>query len=143
MGGHDEKYTDPTDGRTVVRSHRNFTVRIEAVGQPVGPRDDLDRLLRATDMLQAVEMSTDTNSTISRLDRLGVAIVDEGDVLDISQFMETENEPRAVLDMIFRARFDQVDDPGYFDTIEFEGEFDSGRGGNPDHSTGTITVPIP
>ena len=140
LGSQDEKFINPTTGAVTLRSHREFTVAIEAVGNPVGPDEDLDDLIRATDILNAVHLSLDLDTVRGVFDLIDVAIVNEGTVTDISQILETETEPRALLEIVFRARFDTIDEPGYFDKIELQGEIDTDFDNVSDHDTGIIQV---
>ena len=141
LGSKDESIADKTTGKVTLRAHREFTIAIEAVGKPVGPDDDLEDMVRATDLLDAVHMSLDMASVRSKFDEIGLAIVNEGSVTDISQIMDTETEPRALLEIVCRARFDLIDEPGYFDKMQVSGDFDTDCDGTADISTGTIDVP--
>ena len=141
LGSKDERLMDTATGKTTLRAHREFTVAIEAIGKPVGPDDDLEDMVRATDLLDAVHMSLDFDTVRSKFDEIGLAIVNEGTVTDISQIMDTETEPRALLEIVCRARFDLIDEPGYFDKLQVSGDFDTDCDGVDEVSTGTIDVP--
>lgn len=140
LGGMDETIMDTATGIMTLRGFREFTVAIEAVGNPVGPDEDLDDMIRATDILNAVQLSIDLPSTRAYFDSFNVAIAEQGSVTDISQLLETEKEPRALLEVVFRARFDISDTPGYFDKVAMSGDFDADCDGTDDISTGIIQV---
>jgi hypothetical protein len=140
LGSSDELLVDKSNGIITLRGHREFTVAIEAVGNPVSPQDDLETQIRATDILQGVHLSLDLPSVRDKFSAVGVAIVNEGTVTDISQILETETEPRALLEIVLRARFDVIDDVGYFDRVQFSGDLDTDCDGVDDYTTGTIEV---
>jgi len=146
IGALDERvpvYNDANEhtGTFKIRAHREFIVSIEAVGSPVGPSDDLEDFVRATDILNAVHLSLDLTKTRNIFSEGNVAIYDEGSVTDISQILETETEPRALLELGCRARFDLTDNPGYFDKAQIEGDFDTDCDGSDDYSTGIVDIP--
>ncbi len=140
LGSKDETFMNKTTGLVTLRAHREFTVSIEAIGKPVGPDDELEDLVRATDILDAAHLSLDLDTVRARFDAIGLAIVDEGSVIDISQLLETETEPRALLEIVFRARFELLDNPGFFEKVQMSGEFDTDFDGVDNISTGLIEV---
>lgn len=141
LGSFDERILNKTSPyKSTLRAHREFVVAIEAVGSPVGPSDDLDDFVRATDILTGVHLSLDQITVRDRFNAIGLAVVNEGAVTDISQLLETETEPRALLEVRFRARFDITDNPGYFEKVEMSGDVDTDSDGNSDYNTGTILV---
>ncbi len=143
LGAKDERIINKTTGKVTLRAHRQFTVAIEAIGNPVGPDEDLDDLIRATDILHAVHISLDQITVRDKFNAADLAIINEGTVTDISQLLETETEPRALLEIVLAARFDITDNPGYFDTVELTGDFDTDCDGEfDDYSTGVIQVKV-
>jgi len=140
IGAKDERLIDKTTGKVTVRSHREFTVAIEAVGRPVGPDCDLEDFIRATDMLVPIHLSLDGPTAHEMFDSMDVAVFNEGEIQDISQILETEKQPRALLEIQCRARFDFVETPGYFNAVEMSGDFDTNADGNFNHNTGIIEV---
>ena len=140
IGAKDEQIIDKATGKVTTRSHRVFTISIEAVGRPVGPDDELEDFIRATDMLNAVNLSMDTVGVKEHFNGMHVAVLDEGDVVDISALLETETEPRAVLDIRCSARFDFTETPSYYDAVKMSGDFDTDGDGNFNYNTGVIDV---
>jgi len=145
IGGSDEETMEKDSngnatGRMVIRAHREFTVSIEAVGKAVGQRGKLKDFVRATDMLNALHLGVDTPTVRARFQEKNIAINDKGTVSDISQFLETETEPRALLEMFCSTRIDIVDEPGYFDSAEVSGSVDTDGDGVYDLDTGLITI---
>lgn len=134
IGGADEQIPEKNSlgvstGRIKIRAHREFTISIEAVGKAVGQRGNLKDFVRATNMLNALHLTLDTPTVRARFQKIGVAINDKGTVQDISQFLETETEPRALLEMLCSTRIDLMDDPGYFENSEISGQTDTNEDG--------------
>lgn len=137
-----EKKAGVLTGKQVQRSYRTFTVAIESVGKAVGPNDKLEDFVRATDILENIHLTMDLETVRARFKKVGVAINDKGSVTDISRFLETETEPRALLEMRCSTRFDIVDNPGYFNKVQLSGDFDTNGDGNADVSTGIIDIDL-
>jgi len=145
IGGSDEQTMEKNHlgeltGRMVLRAHREFTISIESVGKAVPNRGNLKDFVRATDMLNALHLGLDTPTVRARFQAINVAINDKGNVSDISQFLETETEPRALLEMLCSTRIDIVDEPGYFENAEITGCTDTNGDGTYNLDTGLIEI---
>jgi len=132
IGGHDEQIAANATAPFTIRSHREFTISVNAVGKPVGNYDDLSDKIRATDILTDVELSLQKPTVIQRLKDAGLAVIHSDSIVDLSQIIENETEPRAKLDIILRLRIDRTDDPGVIEHVQLSGAFDSDMDGNAD-----------
>jgi hypothetical protein len=141
LGSRDEHRPATATTEYKVVSHREFTVSITAVGSPVSDDEDLDDKVRATDILNEIQLSLERPTVLDRFTEIDLAVVSEGTVVDTSLLLETETEPRATLDVIFRVRIDVEDDPGIIEKTRISGEIDSNMDGSFDKTIPEFEVP--
>lgn len=87
--GFDELRREAGTSNFTVSGMRQYTLSIQGFG--MGIRDELSDLVSKMD------------DPYASIERKGIGIVDRGDVVDISDLMETGYERRAQLDVIFNA----------------------------------------
>ncbi len=116
---------------------RNITVSITAIGRY---NDDPDKYDRASDILAQVQNSLGLPTTVQIFRAAGLALRQDDTISDISVLLDTETESRAVFDIIFGVALTTEDDPGFIDTVELEGNFDSDQDGVADDVTFNTTV---
>lgn len=57
----------------------------------------------------------------------GLTVIDQGQVRDLTAFMETHWEERGQVDVIFGIAQEVIEDVGYIETVEYSGEFSEGE----------------
>lgn len=123
--GFDELRRKPNSSIFVTGGLRQYTLSIQAFG--MGAHDALDNLVARMD---------DPNASIER--KKLVAIVDRGDVVDISALLETGYERRAQLDVIFHAPKNLETEIVPIEHVGVGGTLKQGNQG--DHDVGPFTV---
>lgn len=143
LGSNAERRTDGTTGRETTTNHQEFTVSLMAVGCPNSGNYIEDRV-RAVDILNELKFSLEKHSTQAFFNEIDLVIADEGEITAIPATLETEIEPRAVLDIRCRARFDIVDEDhdstSYFDSTKISGSVDTDGDGTFDKPIDEFTV---
>lgn len=135
IGAVDEQIPATSSRAYKIRHFRQFTLSIQAFGR----RDD-DEYISAGAILSHVQNTLDVPTVAEVFRDIGLSLVSEGSVTDISQELDTEVEPRAVLDIIFNVCFETEDDPGVIESVAVRGLFDLDGDGDPEIDSGVTQI---
>lgn len=106
-----------------VTGPRVFTLSCQAfVGDPAGSTPAADAL----HFMSLAQSSLGLQSVLDALDAAGVAVVSEGEVTDLSEFINDDAISRASLDPRFRVSSDLSERTGYIDKTEVSSTFSGG-----------------
>lgn len=143
IGRNAERKTDSTTGRETTISHWEFMVSFMAVGCP-NAGNDIEDKIRAEDILMELKLAMEMYSTQAFFDEINLVIADEGNIQSVPAVLETETEPRAVLDIKCRVRIEVVDetndDESYFDNTKISGSVDTDGDGTFDKTIDEFAV---
>lgn len=98
-------------GISEIFGNREFTLQVQCYGgEPFNT-------------LETLKMSVSKINTLNFLSQNGIAFVRNFSIIDVTSLLDTEFEPRASLDFVFRvAQFDQEDN-GLIEIVEIEETF--------------------
>lgn len=116
--GNDERRFDPVTGAETLRGQRVVTLNL------FGYSDSSTRYDGGTSawtMLQELRFSLRYPAVIENLNSRILRVLDEGEVLNVSQTLNTTNEPQASLTIMLSTVIDQVVDNGAIETINAQG----------------------
>ena len=116
--GNDERRFDPVTGNETLRGQRLITCAVFGYSDSETRYDGGDN---AWEMLQELRFSFRYPDVAARLSSINCRIVEEGDVLDTSQNLNTTNEPQAQLQFELSTVIVQDIDNGAIETINAEG----------------------
>lgn len=120
------------------RATREFTLSIQFFGLA---SEDWEQAISAMDMAMAVQNSIDLRSVKDFFSEKNLGIVNDNNIQDISELIDSETEPRAIYDVIMSARFETEDEAiTFIESIEYQGDFDTNMDGTFNKSTGPVTV---
>ncbi|TDI74603.1 MAG: hypothetical protein E2O82_03730 [Betaproteobacteria bacterium] len=111
--GHDERRV--IDGNEVLRGQRTITCDLYGFSDSA---TRFDGEITAWDMLQALRFSLGFPEVVERFGSVNCRILDEGTVSNVSQTLNTTNEPRAVLQFMLSTVIIQSIDSGVIENIE-------------------------
>ncbi len=111
--GRDERRVT-AEGVETLRGQRTLTCDLFGFSDSSSRFDGADN---AWDMLQTLRMSLGHPQVSDLLTAINCSVVEEGTITDISETLETTNEPRAMLQIIFSTVIIQTIDSGEIDTI--------------------------
>lgn len=128
IGSIDELIYNSNKQKWILKGVREFVTSIEAYGIPTS--GTYQSIYRAVDILGEVQFSLNKPETISLFNNIGIAVVNENEIIDITELLDTEYEPRASYDITLRLTLDEEVDPGEIKTVIASGEFDTNQDGN-------------
>lgn len=134
LGVYDEQGFDGDTFR--MKGFREFTIHFESVE---ATRNSSAKK-RATDRVGEIQFDLDSPLVGEQFRKIGVAVIEKGIVVDFTKVLETDFEPRAILDSRFNISLEKDVSIGAIDIVEIDGDVDSGQGGDPDHKV-DLTVP--
>lgn len=119
--GRDERRVDNL-GNETLRGQRTLTCDLFGFSDSASRFDGADN---AWDMLQTLRMSFNHPDVKDLLTAINCSVVDEGTITDVSETLETTNEPRAILQIIFSTVIIQEIDSGQIETVSGSGALTS------------------
>ena len=119
--GRDERRVDNL-GAEILRGQRNVTCDLFGFSESASRFDGEDN---AWDMLQTLRMSLSHPDVKDLLTAINCSVVDEGTITDVSETLETTNEPRAMMQLIFSTVIIQTIDSGQIETVNGSGALTS------------------
>ena len=111
--GQDERRIDE-GGNETLRGQRTLICDLFGFSESASRFDGEDN---AWDMLQTLRMSLAFPAVHDMLSAINCSVVDEGTVTDVSETLETTNEPRAMLQITFSTVIIQDIDSGAIETV--------------------------
>ena len=110
------------DGNLYLHGHREATVSIKARG--VSAKDSYSQLVRATDMLSAVQWDYSKKSTVALLRTVGIVVIRDNGIIDTTKVEDTSFPPRAVMDLEIRFTLNEklsLADQNYINSVGITG----------------------
>ena len=126
-----------SDGTEFLRGQRYITCDLFAYSDAPTRYDGNDD---AWSILQELRFSFCYPNTVALLDNINCRVLDEGQVIDLSETLNTTNEPRAQLQFRLSTVMNQTVDNGEIRTINATGEI---TGSNQDPIDLTVSVTKP
>lgn len=111
------------DGKFYMIAHRQATFSVFAHGKPIVD-SQYSKLMRATDILTAIQMGIDEPVAYGNLSSRGIAILGDNGVLNTTIIEENTYMPRATLDLIVGLSIKAEVLPGWIESVEVTGRVD-------------------
>ena len=109
VGRNDELRFDSTLDKFFLYGRREFSVRVDAIGE------------KSLECIVQVQQSLSGPVACQQLDSAGISVVTDNAIVDATDFLETEHEPRHMLDVRFAMALQNFDLVDGLDTIETVG----------------------
>jgi hypothetical protein len=114
--GHSELFEPNDEGYAVEKITKEFIVSVQFYSN--------NENFEAIEMLENLIFYLKSEKSNSQLNDLCVAYIDNSDVNDISDLIDSNNiENRAQTDITFRASYEKVDNVGFIDNVNFQGTY--------------------
>ena len=123
VGLYDERRIDD-NGNETLRGQRYITCDLFAYSDAPTRFDGADD---AWSILQELRFSFCYPATLALLDKITCRVLDEGQVVDLSETLSTTNEPRAQLQFRLSTVINQSIDSGAIETVNAQGEIFGGN----------------
>lgn len=109
IGREDELRYDEALDKFFLYGRREFSVQIDAIGE------------KSLECIVQVQQSLSGPIACQQLNSAGLSVVEDNSIVDATEFLETEHEPRHILDVRFAMALQNYDLVDGLDTIESVG----------------------